>query len=365
MAARVLKKADNVKVLVIGAGPTGLRAALEFAALGVPCRIVERRTEPSKLSRAVGIMPATIASLESIGIAEAILTEAMPLRKIRLMRSGKLLMSLDNRAPEYRDNVIIGLPQNRTEEILSDALAAQNVRVEYGLTVKEVSTDDEKVEVRFSDDTAETYDWVVAADGIQSATREQLGIAFPGQDLPGEWSIADVDVGGDFDPELVMLDVQGPANLFNMVLPIEARRARVVASTPDALAALTLPLEIVNVRRTGTFRISVRQAETYRKGRVLLAGDAAHCHSPLGGKGMNLGMADAVSAARAIMNGCVDDYSEERHEIGVTILKMTEGARKMVTSNNPFAKAIVSMAAATIDSVPYAHGKFMEMMTKI
>ena len=354
-----------MKVLVIGAGPTGLTAALELAAHGVNCRIVERRTEPSKLSRAVGIMPATIEALEPLGVAGAILSEAMPLRRIRLMRSGKTLMSLDNRSAEFRDNVIIGLPQNRTEEILRDELAARNVQVEYGLTVNGVTTDDQTATVRFSDNTTETYDWVIAADGIKSIARDQLGIAYPGLDLPGEWSIADVDVGGDFDPELVVLDIQAPGNNFSMVLPIESRRARIVSSTPDALAALTQPLEIDNVRRTGTFRISIRQAETYRKGRVLLAGDAAHCHSPVGGKGMNLGMADAVSAARAIINDQVDEYSEERHRIGVVILRMTEAARVMAMSNNPFAKAVIWVAAKAIHSLPVAHRTFMRLLTKI
>ncbi len=354
-----------MKVLVIGAGPTGLTAALELAAHGVNCRIVERRTEPSKLSRAVGIMPATIEALEPLGVAGAILSEAMPLRRIRLMRCGKTLMSLDNRSAEFRDNVIIGLPQNRTEEILRDELAARNVQVEYGLTVNGVTTDDQTATVRFSDNTTETYDWVIAADGIKSIARDQLGIAYPGLDLPGEWSIADVDVGGDFDPELVVLDIQAPGNIFSMVLPIESRRARIVSSTPDALAALTQPLEIDNVRRTGTFRISIRQAETYRKGRVLLAGDAAHCHSPVGGKGMNLGIADAVSAARAIINDQVDEYSEERHRIGVVILRMTEAARAMAMSNNPFAKAVIWVAAKAIHSLPVAHRTFMRLLTKI
>jgi 2-polyprenyl-6-methoxyphenol hydroxylase-like FAD-dependent oxidoreductase len=325
-----------MKVLVIGAGPTGLTAALELAAHGVNCRIVERRTEPSKLSRAVGIMPATIKALEPLGVAGAILSEAMPLRRIRLMRSGKTLMSLDNRSAEFRDNVIIGLPQNRTEEILRDELAARNVQVEYGLTVNGVTTDDQTATVRFSDNTTETYDWVIAADGIKSIARDQLGIAYPGLD-----------------------------NNFSMVLPIESRRARIVSSTPDALAALTQPLEIDNVRRTGTFRISIRQAETYRKGRVLLAGDAAHCHSPVGGKGMNLGMADAVSAARAIINDQVDEYSEERHRIGVVILRMTEAARAMAMSNNPFAKAVIWVAAKAIHSLPVAHRTFMRLLTKI
>lgn len=354
-----------MKILVIGGGPTGLTAALELVAHNIKCRIVERRTEPSELSRAVGIMPPTIDALKLLGAGEAILAEAMPLRKIELVRAGKTLMRLDNTTPEFRDRVILGLPQNRTEEILRDALAERGVHVEYGMSVEDTKTDNQSTTVQFSDGSAETYDWVIAADGIRSHTREQLGIAYPGIDLPGEWSIADVDVAGDFDPELVLLDVQGSANSFLMILPIEARRARIVSSTPDALAAMNHPLEIENVRRTGTFQISIRQAETYSKGRVLLAGDAAHCHSPLGGKGMNLGMADAVAAARAIATGQVAGYSAARHLAGADILKKTEVARKITTSNSPVAKALLWVATRTVSSIPAAHRAFMRLMTQI
>lgn len=354
-----------MKTLVIGAGPTGLVAALALAASGASCRIVERRTEPSILSRAVGIMPVTIDLLEPLGAAAPISAEAMPLRQILLTRAGKPLMQLDNRLSEHKNRVMLGLPQNRTEEILRDVLAQSGVHVEYGLTVNDVTTNPNQVTAGLSDGSSETYDWAIAADGIESRTREQLGIEYPGHDLPGEWSIADVDVAGEFNPELVMLDVQASDGVFTMVLPIERRRARLVSSTPDALAALVHAVEIENVRRTGTFEISIRQAESYRKDRVLLAGDAAHCHSPLGGKGMNLGMDDAVAAATAIITDNVEVYSAERHRIGVGILKKTEAARRMVTSNKLMAKMALSFATNVVSNLPIARRAFMKTLTEL
>ena len=356
---------DGMKTLVIGAGPTGLTAALALVAKGVCCRIVERRTEPSKLSRAVGIMPVTIDLLAPLGAAEPILAEAMPLRQILLTRAGKPLMQLDNRVSEYKNRVILGLPQNRTEEILQDVLAQSGVHVEYGLTVNNVATNPEQVTAGFSDGSSETYDWAIAADGIKSRTREHLGIEYTGHDLPDTWSIADIDVAGEFNPELVMLDVQAPKGVFTMILPIERRRARIVSSTPDALAALVHPLEIKNVRRTATFEISIRQAEFYRKDRVLLAGDAAHCHSPLGGKGMNLGMADAVAAAQAITSGGVEGYSKDRHRIGVGILTKTEVARRVVTSDSLLAKMALTIATTAVSTLPIARRAFMKTLTEL
>jgi len=355
-----------MKILVIGAGPSGLTAAAALTAKGIECRIVERRTAPSELSRAVGILPATIRLLQELNSADAILAEAMPLRKIHLTRHGKTLLKLNTGGEGFEDRIIRGLPQNRTEEILRD-LQSRGIAVEYGLEVTGISTDTQIAEVSLSDGSNANFDWVIAADGINSITRSMLNIPYPGYDLPDPWSIADVDVEGEFDPELVQLDVQGKNNTAIIILPIEARRARIVASSPDALATFAEfdhPLQIANTRRTGTFTISVRQAESYQKGRILLAGDSAHCHSPVGGRGMNLGMADAAAAVDAIINAQTDNYTHQRHEIGRKVLNTTEAARRMVVSNNPLSALGLSLAAGAIGSVPAARRAFLRRFSE-
>ncbi|WNZ54249.1 NAD(P)/FAD-dependent oxidoreductase [Microbulbifer sp. MKSA007] len=352
-------------ILVIGAGPTGLTAAVTLTSLGLKCRIVERKNSPSELSRAVGIMPATIDALRELGAAAPFLAEAMPLRKMHILRDERTLVYIDNSGNEFRDRVPLGLPQNRTEGILRDTLAERGVEVEYGVSVTNITTTPDKAAVNFSDNTSASFDWVIAADGIQSAVRQQLKIQYPGIDLPNKWSIADVDLRGNFDPEEIALDLYGGEGEFTLVLPIERRRARIASSTEDALATLRLPIEIANIRRTAAFKISIRQAETYRKHRVLLAGDAAHCHSPVGGKGMNLGMADAIAAASAIANGAVDSYSTSRHEAGESVVKKTELARKLISSSNPLAKSALWLSAHCIASVPPIHRAFMRQWTAV
>ena len=355
----------ELNVLVIGAGPSGLTAALALARRGISCRIVEQRTQASELSRAVGIMPVTIDLMQSLGAADDIMREAMPLRHIQITRGGKKLMELDASSVGTTERVMLGLPQNRTEEILRDCLEQHGVDVEYGRAVATVETDEDVAAVEFADGAEASFDWVIGADGIQSKTRKQLGIAYPGYELPGEWSIADVDVADDFDPELVSIDVQAPGNNFSMVLPIEQRRARIVSSTADALTTAAHRLEIAHVRRTATFNISVRQAETYHKGRILLAGDAAHCHSPIGGKGMNLGIDDAVAAARAIVEGTVADYSDERHRLAKSIVSRTEAARRMITSNSLVARILLTIATKSFQSLPFARRAFMKTLTQL
>jgi len=350
-------------VLVIGAGPVGLSTALGLAELGIKCRIVERRTKPSELSRAVGIMPQTLDLLRPSGAGAAIVAEGMTLSHTRVVRGGKTLLEIDASGPAFQGHTMIGLPQNRTEEILRDALERLGVAVEYGHQVEQVSTGRDQASVEISDQSSARFDWVITADGINSTVRQQLGIAYPGYDLATEWSIADVDLQGAFDPRQVTAYIQGSGGLFVLVLPIEAHRVRVVSSTPDALAALPQPLDISRIRRTATFKISVRQAETYQRGRILLAGDAAHCHSPVGGRGMNLGIDDAFAAAKAVHTGNVDTYATDRHKIGGEVMRASETARKLITSNRAIARLATRAALAAVQTVPRFQRAVMARMT--
>lgn len=354
-----------MKVLVIGAGPVGLSAALALIAKGIGCRIVEMRNAPSELSRAVGIMPETINSLSRLGAGDAIRAEGIPINRMTIKRGRKTLMSLDVTTGDLGSDVMIGLPQNRTEEILRDALRARGTHPEYGVTVTKVSTTEDKSTVGFADGSEHEFDWVLAADGINSTARTCLGIKYTGRDLPDEWSIADVDVSEPFDENGVTVYVQGDSNVFVMILPIERKRARIVSSTGDALAALPEQLNIKNIRRIGKFAISVRQAETYQKGRVLLAGDAAHCHSPVGGKGMNLGIADGIAAAHAIATGQTDGYSRARHAIGAKVMAASEAGRKVITSNNGLVKFGTSVSALIAGRLPAAQRMFMRKLTRL
>ncbi|MCO1335078.1 FAD-dependent monooxygenase [Microbulbifer sp. OS29] len=346
-------------ILIAGAGPTGLTAAVALASKGADCRIVELRNGPSELSRAAGILPGTIDALNGLGVADAFLSEATPLRKIHLLRDEKTLAHIDNRETIFRDRVPLGLPQNRTEDILRGVLSGRGLKVEYGLSAANITTTPDKADVNFSDGSSDSFDWVIAADGIQPVIRQQLKIQYPGIDLPTRWSIADVDLNGSFDPEEVTLDLYGSNGQFTLILPIEKRRARIASSAENALSAMRLPLEVAGIRKEAAFKISIRQAQTYRKNRVLLAGNAAHCHSPVGGKGMNLGMADAIAAAASVLSGSADHYSSERYRAGEKVIKKTELTRRLISSGNPPARSVLWLSAKGISSMPMLHRAFM------
>ena len=354
-----------MKVLIIGAGPTGLTAALEFARNGIIPEIVERRTEPSEISRAVGIMPESIEKLGPTGVGDTILREGMPFYKMKMHRGNKSLMSLDFSKSSERKDVAIGLSQNRTETIMREALETLGAKVTYGCTVVDVETSDKQATVTFSDNKSKNYDWVIGADGVQSTARTKLGIPYNGYDLSETWSIADVELNG-YDPELVSAWVQGGnKGDFILVIPIESKRVRIVSSTSDCIKSLPIKLDIQKIRRTGTFEISIRQAETYLKGRVLLAGDAAHCHSPVGGRGMNLGIDDAIAAVKSILDEKTFEYTEKRHKIGARVLKKSEYARKKITSNNFLVKALTGFAFKLVQHIGFLQRAFIREITRL
>jgi len=351
---------DKLEILIIGAGPTGLTAALEFARIGIIPKIVDKKTEPSEISRAVGIMPESIEKLRSTGVGETILREGMAFRKIEIHRGNKLLMSLDFSKSLER------MPQNRTETIMREALEKLGAKVNYGCTVIDVETSDKQATVRFSDNKSQSYDWVIGADGIESTVRMKLGIRYLGYDLSEIWSIADVELKGGYDPELISAWIQEENNGdFILVLPIELNRVRIVSSTPDCLKSLPINLKIQKIRRTGTFKISIRQAETYLKGRVLLAGDAAHCHSPVGGRGMNLGIDDAIAAVRSILDEKTFEYTKKRHEIGARIMKQSEFARKTIKSNKFLVKAFTGIALKLVHHIGFLQRALIRRMTRL
>lgn len=354
-----------MKVLIVGAGPVGLSAALALAENGIIPEVVEKRTEASQLSRAVGIMPATRTHLSSSGVADTIMKEGMPFMKLAAYRGTKSLLDVDFNTIADLGAGMTGLPQDRTETIIREAAEKLGVQVKFGVELKDISTSDIKASAVFANDDRADYDWIIAADGKDSTARTKLGIPYPGIDLPETWSIADVDLEDGYDTQTVSVWVQGDNGLFVIVLPIERKRLRIVSSTPDCLASIPFKLSISNTRRTGTFKISIRQAESYKKGRVLLAGDAAHCHSPVGGRGMNLGIDDAFAVAQAIITGTTDDYTQSRHGIGGAVLKDSEAARKFLTSNKLLHKVLANFVCGLAQHSKAVQKKLFQKTTTL
>lgn len=342
--------AAPVTVTVIGAGPTGLTAAVELARRGATVRIFEKRDGPSGLSRAVGITPGSLSLLTPCGAGPAIGAEAIRFSGMTMHHGAEPVLSLplnfDDRSSLH------ALPQNRTEEHLIAALRRYGVEVEYFRCLTNLHIRADHVEANFGDHIRVESRFLIGADGVHSRVRATLGIHFEGRDLPGHWSIADV-VSASWPHPDRFSGYLLPHGHVAVVVPMAPQRFRVISSQRDALAALPVPLAADKVIRESEFVIQVRQAESYGKGPVFLAGDAAHAHSPVGGRGMNLGIADACDLAERIMQGTQDGYEAARRPEGQHAIHVSERARRMMQSTGA-AKAAFLAAVAVIDHTPAA-----------
>ncbi|MFK4085299.1 FAD-dependent monooxygenase [Kribbella sp. NPDC020789] len=330
-------------VLVVGAGPTGLLLASELVLAGVSVVLVDKRLERSGQSKALSLQPRSVEILHSRGLLEPLLPEA------RELPGGHFAgLPLDYSALETRFPYQLGIPQLRIEQHLEDHLAKHDVVVRRGLELTGLVQDATGVTAEFADGQTIRAGWVVGCDGARSAVRKLSGIGFPGRDGRFSAVVADVVIDGvQTDWQLPELEPRDGAVL--TMVPLGDGVDRILFTGPEqqglpkdqpvshdeVAAALTGwygdSVVLRELRYGSRFTDAVRQADKYRAGRVFVAGDAAHIHSPTGGQGMNLGLQDAFNLGwklGAVLRGdapdaLLDSYHEERHPAGAAVLANT------------------------------------------
>jgi 2-polyprenyl-6-methoxyphenol hydroxylase-like FAD-dependent oxidoreductase len=328
-------------VVIAGAGPTGLMLAAELALARVDVAIVERRTSQELAgSRAGGLHSRTIEVFDQRGIADRFLAEG----KVAQV-AGFALIPLDISDFPTRHNYGLGLWQNHIERILAAWVDELAVPIYRGREVTGFAQDDAGVDVEVSDGRVLRAKYLVGCDGGRSLVRRKAGIDFPGWDPSVSYLIAEVEVTGQ--PEVgIRRDDKGVHGFGKLN---DGKRARVVSverqlmlgdePTVDDLrealiAVYGTDFGVHNVTYLSRFTDMARQAASYRNGRVLLAGDAAHVHSPAGGQGLNIGVQDAVNLGwklAQVVSGrspesLLDTYQSERHPIAARVLKNTMAA---------------------------------------
>ena len=328
-----------VDVVVVGAGPTGLMLAGELALAGVDVTVVERRPTAELVgSRAGGFHARTIEILDQRGIADRFLAEGTT---HSVPYGGRLMLDISDFPT--RHPYTLGLWQNKIERILAGWVDELAVPIRRGLDVTGVVQDTNGVTVRLGSGETMQAKYVVGADGGRSVVRKAAGIDFPGWEATTSALIAEVEVTEDLRTG-VQYDASGIHGLSFME---DGRTVRVVSSEPvlgitteptlsdlseNLTAAYGTDFGVHDPTWISRFTDATRQAAAYRSGRVLLAGDAAHIHSPAGGQGIGLGIQDAVNLGwklAQVVTGVspeslLDTYHAERHPAGARALEYSK-----------------------------------------
>jgi 3-(3-hydroxy-phenyl)propionate hydroxylase len=325
-------------VLIAGGGPTGLMLAGELALAGVDVAIVERR-ESQDLDglRAGGLHIRTIEVLDQRGIADRFVSQGEIIRRAPFAGT-----TLDISDLPTRHNYFLAFWQTHTESILADWVGELGVPIYRGYEVTGFTQNDIGVDIELSGDRSMRADFLVGCDGGRSLIRKKAGIDFPGWDPSTSYLIAEVETAQE--PKWGMHRSEKGINAVAKL--DDGKRARIVLteqnvgqdSKPtlhDVRESLIAVYGTDYGLRTATyisrFTDMARQAARYRAGRVLLAGDAAHVHSPKGGQGLNIGVQDAVNLgwklAQVVLGklpeSLLDTYHAERHPVGARVLRNT------------------------------------------
>ncbi|HEV2622034.1 MAG TPA: FAD-dependent monooxygenase [Frateuria sp.] len=328
----------TLPVMIAGAGPTGLAAALLLARRGVTVRIVDKAPAPSRTSKALAVNPRTQELLEDSGVTRRMLAEGWAVRGVTLHRDGHDELAVPLSPLLDTDRSLLSLPQSRTEALLAEVLQGQGVTVERGVKLDSLTQADDAVDLGLvhPDGSVERTRAAIlfGADGAHSTVRQALGLAFPGDELPEPWQLWDLRLATPLDPDRVHLMLLPDGFLF--ALRVQGDLWRVIGNGTAPLSALPAGTVCGEVAWQSHFHIAHRVAERAGVGRVLLGGDAAHIHSPLGARGMNLGIedayvfADCAADALAGQRSRLVNYAQLRHPVHRQVVRRIEALTRLM-----------------------------------
>ncbi|MFE2752334.1 FAD-dependent oxidoreductase [Actinosynnema sp. NPDC059335] len=374
-----------MSVVVVGAGPTGLATACALRARGVAVRVVDAAPGPATTSRALGLQPRGSEVLERLGALGDLPERSIGIRRVAVhvdgRRSGELRVGRPT-ALVRRPGLLVS--QAEVEAALRTRLAALGGRVEWATAVTGLDLREHGVTLSTSAGPVPA-DWVVGCDGAHSAVRKASGIGFPGVPLVEGFVLGDVRTELPLSRDSVGVWVRGgevfaafplPDGVWRFMAPAPGTE---VPGIPDFLTRAAHRHAGVRVRPadvwlwTSVFRIHRRLAETYRRGRVLLAGDAAHIHSPFGGQGMNTGLSDAENLAwrlALVASGragdrLLDGYQVERRPVAEEVLGTTSGLTGLVLGESPLARLVRDRVLFPLMGLPPVEKRIWERASQL
>ena len=360
------------EVLIVGAGPTGLVLANDLLSRSVTFKIIDKAEAATTTSKAMVVQARTLEHLANLGFADTFIENGLALRGSNVYAQGKRIVHLGFDEIDSPYKFVLSIPQNVTERLLADNLNCAEIKIERNCELISFTQDASGVTARLRCTTEggavgeveHRCKYLVGCDGAHSTVRQGMGVSFEGASYADSFGAADVAIQCDLQEDEMHAFFNDDGAM--LLLPFGEGRWRILFEADDAtkigpdtkLEFDTLvkvvarrarkELKVSDPRWLSWFKIHRRCASTYQSKRVFLAGDAGHVHSPVGGVGMNTGMQDALNlgwklgiACRDLAaDGLLETYSEERHAVGLAVLKGTDLATKVVTLKSPVAKTV-------------------------
>jgi len=359
-----------IDVIIAGGGPTGVMLASELRLHGVRVLVVEKESEPAKWVRSLGLHVRSIEVMDQRGLLERFLAAG------KQFKLGGYFAGIDRPWPERMDTAhsyILGIPQPVTERLLNEHAAEVGVEIRRGGELVGLSQDGEGVTAELADGTRLRARYLVGCDGGRSTVRKLLGLAFPGEPSRNDTLLGQMELTASLETVIAANTEIRKTQMRFGIGPVEGGGYRVVVPTDRVAEDRTVPPTIEDFKRqlrawAGTdfgvhsplwlsrFGDATRLAERYRVGRVLLAGDAAHVHPPLGGQGLNLGIQDAFNLGWKLAGavdgwapeGLLDTYHAERHPVAADVLENVRAQAELMTPE-PGPRAARRLVARLMD----------------
>ncbi len=360
---------SDVDVLIVGAGPTGLVLAAELLRHGVTACLIDSAAGPSELSRAVAVHARSLEMFDDMGMADRLIAVGTQITRFNVFAGNQRLVQLDMDRLEGPFPYILGVSQAQTEAVLREQLEILGLETQYQTKLVSLTQTPTGVnaDIQWPDGQIRPLRcrWLVGCDGAHSRVRKAVNIAFEGEQYPESFLLADLHLEWPQEQlqnqAFAFLHQQGPLLIF----PLQGTRYRVICASaqrdlPKGYQPSLIELQQIVSERAwpglklqapdwmGSFKIHHRYVEALQAGRVLLAGDAAHIHSPVGGQGMNTSMQDAYNLGwklALVLRGLSPEsllatYQQERLTVARQLVRETDLATRAITLHHPVAQQI-------------------------
>lgn len=330
------------EILIVGAGPVGLSAALFLENIGIKTRIIEKNTVRHSFSKALALNARTLEIFETINTNEMFLKNGKQAHGVTMNYEDKKLLlnqlSSVNEPTKYPYMLIIS--QAESEKLFEEILNSKGIFIERGVELNDIKVTDTKVEVELKHENGHIeksdYSKILATDGAHSVIRKKLGIGFIGDKTDITLKFIDLHIETNLNPNEFHVYIS--KDYVNFMLPIRDNLWRIGGINYDLFIQSNPHLfKVIDKVWESDLTTHNRVIETYDyKGRVFFAGDSAHVHSPLGGRGMNLGIEDAFVFTQLLKQDRLNEYNQKRLSVVKPLVKRIETLTKLLLGKSTF-----------------------------